>query len=157
VVETLGNPWWAYVVLGVCAGLLSGTLGIGSGTVLIPALVFVLLFPQKVAQGTGLAVMVPMVLVGAIRYKLNPELDISLLCVGIIALGAVVGALMGAELAQHLPADLLRKVFAIFIVVVGIKMLWTSPNSGKLSSASDPATVQVGPLDNNRRQADDGT
>ncbi len=154
--EGLANPWWALVLLGTCAGLLSGALGVGSGTVLIPGLVLVLLLPQKVAQGTALAVMVPMVLVGAIRYKMNPEIEISTLYVGLLAAGAVVGALLGAELAQHLPGDLLRKVFAIFIVIVGVRLLWTAPRPKELSHAGGPATLEVRLLDTTEGEADDG-
>ncbi len=154
--EGLASPWWTLVLLGTCAGLLSGALGVGSGTVLIPGLVLVLLLPQKVAQGTALAVMVPMVLVGAIRYKMNPEIEISTLYVGLLAAGAVVGALLGVELAQHLSGDLLRKVFAIFIVIVGVRMLWTAPRTRERSRAGGPATLEVRLLDTTEGEADDG-
>jgi len=154
--EGLVNPWWAFVLLGSAAGLLSGTLGIGSGTVLIPGLVLVLLLPQKAAQGTALAVMVPMVLVGAIRYKINPAINISTLYIGLIASGAVVGALAGAELAQHLPAALLRKVFAIFIVIVGVRMLWTTSGARTPSGADDSATAELMLSDSTEGVASDG-
>ena len=65
--EVPESPWWRFVLLGVVAGIISGMLGLGSGTLLIPALVFLFAFPQKSAQGTALVVMVPMALVGATR------------------------------------------------------------------------------------------
>ena len=154
--EGLTNPWWAFVLLGTAAGLLSGALGVGSGTVLIPGLVLVLLLPQKAAQGTALAVMVPMVLVGAIRYKMNPAIDISTLYVGLLASGAVVGALLGVELAQHLPAALLRKAFAIFIVLVGIRMLWTASGARTPPREDASATPELRLLDSTEGAASDG-
>lgn len=51
----LPNPWWVFVLLGICAGLLSGTLGLGAGTIIIPTLVLLCGFEQKSAQGTALA------------------------------------------------------------------------------------------------------
>ena len=49
----LFNPWWVFVLLGFCAGILSGALGLGSGTILVPTLVLLFGFMQKSAQGNG--------------------------------------------------------------------------------------------------------
>lgn len=117
------GPRWGLVLLGVCAGLLSGTLGVGSGTLLIPALVLLFLLPQKAAQGTALAVMVPMVLVGALRYWINPEIKVNMSVVGLIVAGAVAGSLVGTEIANWVPGGVLRKLFAVFIIIVGVRLL----------------------------------
>ncbi|MDK1031245.1 MAG: sulfite exporter TauE/SafE family protein [Planctomycetia bacterium] len=122
--DGLANPWWAFVLLGLCAGILSGALGVGSGIIVVPALVMVFCLPQKSAQGTALAVMVPMALAGAILYRLNPEVRMNWLFIALIAAGAVAGAFGGALLSRHIPAGVLRKVFAIFIIIVGARMLW---------------------------------
>jgi len=152
--EGISNPWWAYVALGVCAGLLSGTLGLGSGTILIPALVLVLGFPQKSAQGTALAVMVPMVLVGALRYRLAPEIEVNMTYVGLVALGAVGGAFIGVELARYLPAAALRRVFAVFIVVVGIRMAWPAAKPQPSSRPVGPAERPSHALHTEKGEAD---
>ena len=117
------------MVLGICAGILSGTLGLGSGTLIIPALVLLFSFPQKSAQGTCLAVTVPMALVGAIRYGMNPEIEVDMAKVGLLAAGAVAGAFLGTELARRLSSDVLRKSFAVFMVIVAAKMLMTTRKS----------------------------
>lgn len=126
--DILGNPWWTYVLLGIAAGVLSGTLGVGSGAIMVPALVLIMALPQKASQGTSLALMVPMALVGALRYGLDADVSVSPLAVGLLAAGAVPGALLGAELAQRLPAAALRRMFAAFLVIVGLRMAW--PGSG---------------------------
>lgn len=118
----LGNPWWAYAVLGVGAGILSGTLGVGSGAIVVPALVLILSLPQKASQGTSLALMVPMALVGALRYWLDSDVSVSPVAVGLLVAGAIPGALLGAELAQRLPAEMLRRLFAAFLVIIGVRM-----------------------------------
>jgi uncharacterized membrane protein YfcA len=122
VIGQIPGDWWVFVILGLFAGVISGTLGLGSGVVFVPVLVLLCGFNQKSAQGTALAVMVPMALVGAIRYWRNPEIEINGLVIVLIALGAVAGALIGTELAGRLPARTLRKLFALFLAVVAVRM-----------------------------------
>ncbi len=122
-VEAAAYGSWVFLVLGVCAGVVSGMLGVGSGTVIIPALVLLLSIPQKSAQGMCLAAMIPMVAVGALRYKLNPDIDVNMMHAALIAAGGVVGAFVGVEIAARLPGSVLRRVFACFIIVVGLRML----------------------------------
>ncbi len=138
-----------FLVLGVCAGVVSGMLGVGSGTVIIPALVLLLSIPQKSAQGMCLAAMIPMVAVGALRYKLNPDIDVNMMHAALIAAGGVVGAFVGVEIAARLPGSVLRRVFACFIIVVGLRMLigrgkvgstkLSPPRGGRGRPASRPA------------------
>ncbi len=123
----LPNYWWVFVLLGICAGVISGTLGLGSGTVIVPVLVLLCGFEQKSAQGTALAAMVPMALVGALLYWKNPDIEMNTLVIGLIIFGALAGTLAGAELASRLPSHTLRKVFAIFLVIVAVKMFTASP------------------------------
>ena len=127
----LSNPWWVFVLLGVCAGVISGTLGVGSGIVLIPTLVLLCSFKQKSAQGTALAVMVPMALVGAVRYWKNPEIEMDAAIIAFIVLGAVAGALVGTELVGRLPVNVLKKVFAIYLIIVAVIMFIASSRPEK--------------------------
>lgn len=120
----LTNPMFWLPVLGILAGVVSGALGVGSGIILIPALVLILGTTQKVAQGTALAVMVAMAAMGAVRYYLNQEIHLSLTTIAILSVGAVIGAYFGSQLAFMLPGPLLRKIFALFIVLVGVRMFF---------------------------------
>ena len=127
----LPDYWWFFILLGICAGVISGTLGLGSGTIIVPSLVLLCGFMQKSAQGTALAVMVPMALVGAIRYWKNPEIEMNAAIIALIIVGAVAGALAGTELVSKLPGNVLRKAFAIFLVIVAVKMFTASPTPGE--------------------------
>lgn len=120
--EQLANPWWSFVLLGICAGILSGLLGIGGGVLMVPALVLIMSFAQKSAQGMSLAVMVPMALVGAIRYWRNGDVNMDFLVVGLIVCGSLTGVLIGTELASRLPAGMLRKLFAVIFIIIAIRM-----------------------------------
>jgi uncharacterized protein len=128
-----------YVVLGVVAGVLSGMLGVGSGLVLVPALTILFVLPQKSAQGIALAVMVPMALIGVTRYIMNPAIKVDMRVAGLIALGAVVGSLIGAELAGKLPARVIKRIFAIFMVVVASRMLWATSRPPKAPAPAPAA------------------
>lgn len=125
--DLLTNSWYGFVLLGILAGILSGMLGVGSGALLIPMLVIIFAMPQKSAQGTALAVMIPMALVGAIRYQMNPEIDIDKLKILYISIGAVVGVIIGTQLVSMISGATLRKIFAVFLIIVAFKMLLTNP------------------------------
>ncbi len=130
--EELMSGWWALVALGLCAGILSGTL-------IIPALVLLFRFPQKSAQGTCLAVMVPMALVGALRYWTNLRIDVDVAKMGWLAAGAVAGTLLGTELASRLSGEALRKAFAVFMAIVAAKMMLTP---GKTNASARSQTLR---------------
>jgi hypothetical protein len=132
------------VILGVAGGVLSGALGVGSGIVFVPMLASVFLLPQKSAQGTALAVMVPMALLGAIRYWHNPEIEINMVIVALIVFGALGGVLIGTTVAEHVPGHWLKKAFAVFMVIVAVRMFTMSPKrspSGGDKSDNNPADV----------------
>jgi uncharacterized membrane protein YfcA len=149
VLGSLPAEWWSFVVLGVCAGVVSGMLGVGSGTVMIPALVLLWGFGQKSAQGTALAIMVPMALIGALRYWRNPDVELDGLVLALIALGAVAGTLGGTELAARLPAGLLRRLFAIFLALVAVRMFLASGRPAKTRQTGPAAVEVVNPGDGN--------
>ena len=140
----LSNPWWTFVILGLAGGLLSGVLGVGSGIVFVPVLVSVFMLPQKSAQGTALAVMVPMALLGAIRYWQNPSIEINMVLVAFLVLGALVGVLIGTAVIEHVPGHWLRKVFAVLMVIVAVRMFMMPPKRGPSRtdrSDNNPADV----------------
>lgn len=120
------EQWWVYVILGLVSGVFSATFGVGSGIIMVPAMVLLLSVPQKSAQGICLAAMVPIALVGAMRYKLNPAIEVDMRLVGVLAAGGVMGALVGASIASVASAPVLRKLFAVVMIVMAVRLLATS-------------------------------
>ncbi len=137
----LPNPWWIFILLGICAGVLSGLLGLGSGIILIPTLVLLCECKQKSAQGMALVVMIPMVMLGALRYRMNPKIEMDGAIIGLIILGALAGVLVGTELMSRLPVDTLRKVFAVFLIIVAVKIIMT-PTKPKRTDLGNSSTNQ---------------
>lgn len=136
--------WWAYIIVGVVCGVFSAVFGVGAGILLIPALVLIFALPQKSAQGVCLAVMVPMALVGAVKYHLNPDIEISLPVVVLLAVGGIVGAYFGATIAGWASGIVLRRLFACIMIVAAIKMLWTTKGA---EAKTEPKEATVGEVD----------
>ena len=112
-----------FVFLGCAAGVLSGLIGIGGGVILIPSLIFLLGFSQHLAEGTTLAAMVPPIgILAAYVYYQNGQVDLK--AAGFIAVGFLVGGFVGAKIAQQLSSETLQKVFAVVLILLGVKMLW---------------------------------
>ena len=108
------------IAAGFAAGWLSALLGIGGGVVLVPMMMYFFKVPIQQAVGTSLAVIIPTALVGAWKhYNLN-HLDTKLAV--ILAVGAVIGAYVGALSVNVISPDLLRKVFAVLLFITAVRM-----------------------------------
>ena len=113
-----------FLAIGLCAGLLSGLFGIGGGIIIVPALMLAGRMQPAVATGTSLgALLLPVGALGAWQYYKNGHLDVraSLL----IALGIFIGAYVGAIMMQQLNPMMAKRVFAIFLIVVSVR-IWVT-------------------------------
>ncbi|HBZ66612.1 MAG TPA: permease [Bacteroidales bacterium] len=111
------------VLIGLVAGLFSGLVGLGGGIIIIPALVFLLGVNQVTAQGTSLALMLPPIgLLAAINYYRSGAINITYAI--IIASAFFIGGYFGSKVAVSLPETIVRRVFAAFMILMGIKMLF---------------------------------
>lgn len=112
------------VILGLIAGGLSGLIGIGGGIIIIPALVLIFGLSQKMAQGTTLALLIPPIgILAALTYYKHGYVDLKV--AAIIIVGFVIGSFIGAKFAVRLPVDVISKVFAVTLIIIGIKMLFS--------------------------------
>lgn len=109
-------------ILGLGAGILSGMLGIGGGAVLVPMLVFILGITQHTAQGISMVVIIPTALVSL--WHFHKDKLINYQAALYLAGGAVAGAVISANLVQYVPADILKRIFGIFVIYSGFKMIW---------------------------------
>ena len=108
-------------LIGIVVGIISGLVGIGGGALLIPALVYVYKMSQHKAQGTSLAVLLlPIGFFAFWEYYKAGNVDLKLAT--LMAIGFAVGAYFGGDWAQHLPDNVLRKGFAILLVVLAANL-----------------------------------
>ncbi|MCC6243683.1 MAG: sulfite exporter TauE/SafE family protein [Gemmatimonadaceae bacterium] len=110
------------IAIGLGAGVLSGLLGIGGGIVIVPALIYFAKFQPQQAAGTSLGVLVIPVgaAIGALTYYKAGHLDVKASL--IIAAGLAVGAAIGSHFGSNMDAALLKKAFAVLMVVAAAKM-----------------------------------
>ena len=112
------------VVLGFGAGILSGLFGVGGGILFVPTLALVVGLGQLEAQSTSLAAIIPVVVFGA--WQQHRAGNVRWRAGLIVGLLSVLGVLSGASLAISLDEDLLRKLFAWFLLVVAAQLLWST-------------------------------
>ncbi|MFT4052822.1 MAG: sulfite exporter TauE/SafE family protein [Microbacterium sp.] len=118
--------WLSCVGVGLGAGLLSGLFGVGGGTIIVPMLVLLLGFDQRLAAGTSLAAIVPTATVGVISYAVNGS--VAWIAALILAAFAVVGAQIGTWLLARLPQNALRWGFVCFLAVVVVMLFVVVPS-----------------------------
>ncbi|MCX6210017.1 MAG: sulfite exporter TauE/SafE family protein [Bacteroidetes bacterium] len=111
------------IVIGICSGALSGLVGVGGGIIIVPCLIYFLGFSQKMAQGSSLGILLlPAGILGVLQYYKQGQIDFKVVL--IVALGFVVGNLFGSKLALSISDALLKKIFAILLIVIALKMLF---------------------------------
>ncbi|MEM2933781.1 MAG: sulfite exporter TauE/SafE family protein [Halobacteria archaeon] len=111
------------LAVGFCAGLLAGLLGVGGGIILVPAMVLLYKKAQHIAQGTSLLAIIPAAIAGSAVHLYNGNIDLAF--AALLTAGSLLGAYAGANAVAFIPEKKLKKSFAIFIIIVGLKMaLW---------------------------------
>lgn len=114
------------IIIGLLAGVLSGIFGVGGGVVMVPLLVFLLGFNQHQAQGTSLAVLaVPVTFVAAYTYYRSGDDVVNWKYALIIAACFIVGGYLGSKLAVAISEQLLKKLFAIILLLTAIKLFFS--------------------------------
>ena len=125
------------ILVGVAAGMLSGLVGVGGGIIIVPALIYFIGFSQKTAQGTSLAlIMLPVGIFGVMQYYKQGHVDYKI--VGILAIGFLAGSYFGSKLALTISQETLKKVFAVLMIVIAVKMLFFD----KTKKEGDKANLQ---------------
>ena len=114
--------FYLYLVAGFLSGMLGG-MGMGGGTILIPALTVILGVEQHIAQATNLIAFLPMA-----AFSLSAHKERGLLKtdgVWSVVIPAVLTSVAGGLIAALLPAVILRKLFGVFLILLAVKGLFS--------------------------------
>lgn len=113
----------ALIAVGAFGGLLSALVGIGGGIVITPALVLLLGYTQKMAQGTTLAMLLPPIgAVAVLGYYRQGNVNLPaalILCVGFL-----LGSALGVQMTGAVDNETLKKAFGVLLIAVGIRMFF---------------------------------
>ncbi|MFZ7131994.1 MAG: sulfite exporter TauE/SafE family protein [Eubacteriales bacterium] len=110
------------ILIGLLSGIIAG-MGIGGGTLLIPMLTILLSIDQKIAQSTNLICFIPLAFASLPIHAKNKNIDYGVVK-KIIPFG-ILGAILGTYLAINIPSDVLKKIFAVFLFVMGLReIIW---------------------------------
>ena len=112
---------WGVAAIGFFSGIISG-MGIGGGTILIPALLFLTEVNQQQAQGVNLIYFIPTAVVALITHRKNGTLDLK--TAKPLALLGLAGAAAGAFLAVSLESEILKKLFGGFLLLMGLSEIF---------------------------------
>lgn len=113
------------LVAGAGAGIAGGLFGVGGGLVLVPMLTGFFAFTQHQAHATSLAVIGGAALASVLVYALNG--NVAWGTGALVALTSILTARYGARLARRTSPAGLAQVFAVFIVLVALRLLWKVP------------------------------
>lgn len=117
------RPVWAFLLVGIGAGVFAGLFGKGGGIVIVPLLVAFFQYEPKKAVATSLAALqLPVGLPSVVIYAQDGHLY--LLNAALIAFGILFGALLGSKLGVKLPSTVFKKVFGVFLVFVAVYMVF---------------------------------
>ncbi len=130
------------LIVGLAAGFLSGLIGIGGGIIIVPALVLFLGFSQKLAQGTSLGILLlPVGILAVIQYYKQGYLNVNY--VVIIASAFVLGSFLGSKLALSMNDEKMKKVFALVLMLIAVKMLFFDKPKSTTAKAPGEATTNI--------------
>ncbi|HSX33550.1 MAG TPA: sulfite exporter TauE/SafE family protein [Candidatus Saccharimonadales bacterium] len=111
------------ILIGIAGGAVSGFVGLGGGIVIVPLLVLLLSYNEKLAQGTTLAMLsLPVAAFAAVTYLRAGYVNLKAAL--IMAIGFLVGSLVSAHFAVKLPTHTIARVFGGVLLVAAVKLLW---------------------------------
>ncbi len=137
------RPAWVVAALGASVGVMTGLVGVGGGFLIVPALVLLIGLDMRLAVGTSLSIIVLNSATGFLKYLdvlTEAGLAIDWPLVGTFAAIGVAGSLVGSRLSQRVPQTQLRRGFAVFLVVMGVFILYK-----EAPSALGLAAVTISP------------
>jgi uncharacterized membrane protein YfcA len=112
-----------FLAIGIVAGFISGMMGVGGGSIMVPAMVLLGGFGQHIAQGSSLLAMVPTGASGALTHWKLGNVRKNLL-LGLIP-GILIGTYLGGTLAHVFSDAVLRLVFSAMLILIGVRYLMT--------------------------------
>ena len=114
-----------FLAIGAVIGGLSGMFGIGGGVFVIPAMVWIYGFDQKMATGTSLGMLLPPIGIAAFWQYYRADL-VNVPAAVLLVAGFLAGSYLSAGYAIGLPSLLLKRAFGGLLIVTGVIYILTA-------------------------------
>ena len=113
--------WQLILAIGLIGGFLSGLLGIGGGTAMVPLLALLGGLSQRESHATSLAAMIVIAAAALVVYGGAGRVDVA--AAGALLLGSLIGARQGADLLSRAPERHLKAAFGIFLLIAALLLV----------------------------------
>lgn len=133
-------PLGKVMLVGLVSGLFGGLFGVGGGFIIVPGLVYLLGFDQRLAHGTSLTAVLPIAVASLATYSAAGDVDWAYSAW--IAVGAVAGAVVGTSLLQIIPKRPLIIIFCIVLGISAIRLL--IPNGADTAAPTIDLAIAIG-------------
>ena len=124
--------WVIPIVIGLVAGLVSGSFGVGGGIIIVPGLVVLLHFTQRLSHGTSLMAIMPISSAGVIGYAFNDSINIEYALY--LGLGSILGAVLGTKLLATLKNVWLSRIFSALLLITALRLFIGVPSESATQS-----------------------
>ncbi len=108
--------------LGLITGFINGIFGSGGGTIIVPAMVFLLGMEDYKAHATAISIILPLSIISTIIYFFNNTIFFPIAFK--VMIGGFIGSYIGAKILNKVPTNILRKIFGSVIIYTAIRMIW---------------------------------
>ena len=113
------NP--TILIIGFITGVVNGLFGSGGGTIVVPAMIFIIGLDDHKAHATAISIILPLTIISTFIYFKHGILDLEPAL--LVTIGGVVGSFLGSKLLNKIPGHVLRKIFGIFMLAAAIRMV----------------------------------
>ena len=140
------SPVWKIAIEGVIVGIVTGFVGVGGGFLIVPALVLFGRLPMRLAIGTSLVIIALKSAIGFAKYQqflMAHDMSVDSKTVALFVLIGVVGSFIGKSINSRLNQMVLKRVFAVFLIVLGAFVI---VREGQKLTSSPRTTVNAARL-----------
>lgn len=110
------------LIIGLVTGFFNGLFGSGGGTIVVPAMAFILGVKEQKAHATAIAVILPLSIISLFIYFKNDYI-VWKLTINVV-LGSVIGGYIGARILSRFSDNILRKIFGVSMIIAAIRMVF---------------------------------
>ena len=133
------SSWALPILVGLAAGLISGSFGVGGGIIIIPGLVVFLQFTQRLSHGTSLLAILPIAAAALVGFIFHDSIDV---VYGLfLGLGSIFGALLGTKLLGSISNIWLARIFSAVLFVAAARLFVEIPVESQELSLSPPTAM----------------